>query len=159
MVPKSSKAELVSFMVTGAACEGLAPAPGDFVVTGAAREGLAPAPGDPDDEQPAASAAAARPAAVAANRSPGELAIKTRIARHSANTIHRDIEGLGGFARTPETRQSRKFRGSYVADADGSAREAMHAVSRRRIWSCSPASRLASMSCSTRRTAALATVS
>jgi hypothetical protein len=72
MLPKSSKAELVSFMVTGAACEGLAPAPGDFPVSGAACEGLAPAPGDPDDEQPAASAVAARPSAVAASRSAGE---------------------------------------------------------------------------------------
>jgi len=42
------------------------------MVTGAACEGLAPVPGDPDDEQPAASAAAARPAAVAASRSAGE---------------------------------------------------------------------------------------
>jgi hypothetical protein len=72
MVPNSSKAELVSFMVTGAACEGRAPVPGDLVVTGAACEGLAPAPGDPDDEQPAASAAAASAAAVAASRSAGE---------------------------------------------------------------------------------------
>ena len=31
------------------------------------------------------------------------------------------------------TRQSRKFRSSYVADAGGSVSEAMHAVSRRRI--------------------------
>ncbi len=53
-MPKSSKAELVSFMVTGAACEG-----------------LAPAPGDPDDEQPVVSAAAAK-AEAAASRSAGE---------------------------------------------------------------------------------------
>jgi hypothetical protein len=33
----------------------------------------------------------------------------------------------------PGTRQSRKFRRSYVADAGGSVSEAMHAVSRRRI--------------------------
>jgi hypothetical protein len=31
------------------------------------------------------------------------------------------------------TRQPRKFRGSYVADAGGSVSEEMHAVSRRRI--------------------------
>jgi hypothetical protein len=34
---------------------------------------------------------------------------------------------------TAGTRQSRKFRSSYVADAGGSVSEAMHAVSRRRI--------------------------
>ena len=51
-----------------------------------------------------------------------------------------------------------KFRRSYVAGAGGSVSEAMHAVSRRRIWSCSLASRLASMCCSTRRTAVLAVV-
>jgi hypothetical protein len=33
----------------------------------------------------------------------------------------------------PGTRQSRKFRSSYVADASGSVSAAMHAVSRRRI--------------------------
>ena len=33
----------------------------------------------------------------------------------------------------PGTRQSRKFRSSYVADAGGSVSAAMHAVSRRRI--------------------------
>jgi hypothetical protein len=33
------------------------------MVAGSLWEGLAPAPGDPDDEQPAASAVAARPAA------------------------------------------------------------------------------------------------
>jgi hypothetical protein len=49
----------------------------------------------------------------------------------------------------PGTWQGRKFRSSYVADAGGWVSEAMHAVSRRRIWSCSLASRLASMSCST----------
>ena len=81
-MPKFSKAELVSFMVTGAACEGLAsaltgaacegltPALGDFVVTGAGCEGLAPVPGAPDAEQPAARAAAARPTKVAASCSP-----------------------------------------------------------------------------------------
>ncbi len=37
------------------------------------------------------------------------------------------------FGPTPGTRQSRKFRSSYVADAGGSVSEAMHAVSRRRI--------------------------
>src|SRR6266487_466943 len=36
-------------------------------------------------------------------------------------------------ALAPGTRQSRKFRSSYVADAGGSVSEAMHAVSRRRI--------------------------
>src|ERR1700722_1255181 len=81
MVPKSSKAELVSFMVTGAACDGLATAPGDFMVTGAACEGgLATAPGDPDDEQPAARAAAA---SRAQRRADDALAIRTRIARTS----------------------------------------------------------------------------
>ena len=81
-MPKFSNAELVSFMVTGAACEalgpaltgavreGLASALGAFPVAGAVCEGLAPAPGPPDDEQPAASAAAARPTKVAASRSP-----------------------------------------------------------------------------------------
>ena len=37
------------------------------------------------------------------------------------------------YIRGPGTRQSRKFRSSYVADAGGSVSEAMHAVSRRRI--------------------------
>jgi hypothetical protein len=73
MVPKSSKAELVSFMVAGAACEGLASAPGDFTVTGAAREGLAPVPGDPDDEQPAASATAASPPRSRPTAAPGRM--------------------------------------------------------------------------------------
>ena len=42
---------------------------------------------------------------------------------------------LGGFHFTggTGTRQSRKFRSSYVADAGGSVSEAMHVVSRRRI--------------------------
>jgi 2,4-didehydro-3-deoxy-L-rhamnonate hydrolase len=37
------------------------------------------------------------------------------------------------FVTSSGTRQSRKFRSSYVADAGGSVSEAMHAVSRRRI--------------------------
>jgi hypothetical protein len=40
------------------------------------------------------------------------------------------VIGLGDY---PRTRQSRKFRGSYVAGAGGSVSAAMHAVSRRRI--------------------------
>jgi len=41
---------------------------------------------------------------------------------------HNPVSGGG-----PGTRQSRRFRSSYVADAGGPVREAMHAVSRRRI--------------------------
>jgi hypothetical protein len=46
--------------------------------------------------------------------------------------FHQNLGGFNGLAG-PGTRQSRKFRGSYVADAGGSVSEAMHAVSRRRI--------------------------
>ena len=49
-------------------------------------------------------------------------------------TVSVVVRGMGRpEARGPGTRQSRKFRSSYVADAGGSVSEAMHAVSRRRI--------------------------
>ena len=43
------------------------------------------------------------------------------------------IRAPGATPTSPGTRQSRKFRSSYVADAGGSVSAAMHAVSRRRI--------------------------
>ena len=49
-----------------------------------------------------------------------------------SNPLSMDAEG--NVSRLlPGTRQSRKFRSSYVAGAGGSVSEAMHAVSRRRI--------------------------